>query len=44
MVIRPAEVMLLAVGGGPTLDFADATALLAKLTPPVDAARRRRLN
>jgi hypothetical protein len=37
------EVHLLAVGGGPTLDFADATAFLATFHPLIDIALRRRL-
>ena len=38
------EVHLLAVGGGPTLDYADATAFLAEFKPMIDLARRRRIN
>ena len=37
------EVNLLAVGGGPTLDFADASAFLARLQPLIDMALKRRL-
>jgi len=37
------EVRLMCVGGGPTLDFADATAFLAAFQPMIDMARRRRL-
>ena len=37
------EVHLLAVGGGPTLDFADASAFLARLQPLIDMALKRRL-
>lgn len=37
------EVGLLAVGGGPTLDFADAAAFLAAFQPMIDIALRRRL-
>jgi hypothetical protein len=35
------EVHLMAVGGGPTLDFADATAFLAGFQPMIDMARAR---
>jgi hypothetical protein len=38
------EVHLLAVGGGPTLDFSSATAFLAEFQPMIDMALRRRLN
>jgi hypothetical protein len=38
------EVHLMAVGGGPTLDFADATAFLATFQPAIDMALRRRIN
>jgi hypothetical protein len=37
------EVRLLAVGGGPTLDFADATAFLAGFETIIEKVRRRRL-
>jgi hypothetical protein len=37
------EVRLLAVGAGPTLDFADAAAFLAGFKPLIDAAIKRRL-
>ena len=37
------EVGLLAVGGGPTLDFADATAFLAGFETMIEKVRRRRL-
>ena len=37
------EVGLLAVGGGPTLDYADATALLAGFETVIEKVRRRRL-
>jgi hypothetical protein len=37
------EVGLLAVGGGPTLDYADATAFLAGFEIVIEKARRRRL-
>jgi hypothetical protein len=37
------EVRLMRVGGGPTLDFQDATAFLAGFQPAIDAALRRRL-
>jgi len=37
------EVHLLAVGGGPTLDFADAAEFLAGFEPLIEKARRRRL-
>jgi len=32
-----------AVGGGPTLDFADATAFLARFEAMIEQVRRRRL-
>jgi hypothetical protein len=35
------EVHLLAVGGGPTLDYPDATAFLAKFQPMIEMARKR---
>jgi hypothetical protein len=35
---------LMCVGGGPTLDFADATAFLAGFRPMIDMALARRLN
>jgi len=38
------KVHLMAVGGGPTLDFADATAFLATFQPAIDMALRRRIN
>ena len=38
------EVQLLAVGGGPTLDYADATAFLATFQPAIDKVLARRLN
>jgi alcohol dehydrogenase class IV len=38
------EVHLLAVGGGPALDYADATAFLAAYQPAIDMALARRLN
>ena len=37
------EVGLLAVGGGPTLDYADATAFLAGFETVIEKVRRRRL-
>jgi hypothetical protein len=37
------EVGLLAVGGGPTLDHADAAAFLAGFEPLIEKVRRRRL-
>jgi hypothetical protein len=37
------EVRLLAVGAGPTLDFADAAAFLAGFKPMIDMALARRL-
>jgi hypothetical protein len=37
------EVHLLAVGGGPTLDFADAAEFLAGFEPLIEKVRRRRL-
>ena len=38
------EVQLLAVGGGPTLDYADAAAFLAAYQPAIDTALARRRN
>jgi hypothetical protein len=38
------EVNLMCVGGGPTLDYADATAFLAAFQPAIDMALERRLN
>jgi len=38
------EVGLLAVGGGSTLDYADATAFLATFQPAIDMALARQLN
>ena len=38
------EVHLKCVGGGPTLDHADATAFLAAFQPVIDMALTRRLN
>lgn len=38
------EVRLMCVGGGPTLDFADAAAFLAVFQPMIDMALARRLN
>ena len=37
------EVRLFAVGAGPTLDFADATAFLAMFEPMIEKARGRML-
>ena len=37
------EVQLMCVGGGPTLDYADAAAFLAAFEPMIEKARRRRL-
>jgi hypothetical protein len=37
------EVRLLAVGGGPTLDYADAAAFLAGFDTMIEKVRRRRL-
>jgi hypothetical protein len=37
------EVHLLAVGGGPALDYADATAFFAGFETIIEKARRRRL-
>ena len=37
------EVRLIAVGGGPTLDFADAASFLAVFEPIIEKARKRRL-
>jgi hypothetical protein len=37
------EVQLKCVGGGPTLDYQDATEFLARFQPAIDAALRRRL-
>ena len=42
--MKAAEVMLLAIGGGPALDYVDATAFLAEFEPMVDAVRKRRIN
>jgi len=42
--MRTAEVMLLAVGAGPTLDYADATAFLAEFEHIIERAKRRKLN
>jgi hypothetical protein len=36
-------VRLMCVGGGPTLDFADASAFLAVLQPLIDMSLKRRL-
>ena len=38
------EINLMAVGGGPTLDYADATAFLATFQPAIDMALARQLN
>ena len=38
------EVRLMCVGGGPTLDYADATAFFAVFQPMIDMALARRLN
>ncbi len=38
------EINLMAVGGGPTLDYADATAFLATYQPAIDMALARQLN
>jgi hypothetical protein len=37
------EVRLMCVGAGPTLDFADAKAFLARFEPMIDMALKRRL-
>ena len=37
------DVHLLAVGGGPTLDFAEATAFLARFEAMIEQVRKRRL-
>ena len=37
------DVQLMAVGAGPTLDFADAVSFLAVFEPMVEMARKRRL-
>jgi hypothetical protein len=37
------EIRLLAVGGGPALDFQDAAAFLAAFAPMIETARRRLL-
>jgi len=37
------EVNLMCVGGGPTLDYADAAAFLAAFEPMIEQARRRML-
>lgn len=44
VVMAAVEVRLLAVGGGPTLDYADATAFLAMFEPMIDMALKRRFN
>jgi hypothetical protein len=38
------EIHLLAVGGGPELDFESATEFLAQFEPIIDLARRRKIN
>ena len=38
------EVKLMCVGAGPTLDFADATAFLAKFNKLIDVVRKRYLH
>jgi hypothetical protein len=38
------ELHLLAVGGGPTLDYADADAFLAQFERLIDLARKRKIN
>ena len=38
------EVHLMAVGGGPTLDYADATAFLGEFKPAIDMVLARRRN
>jgi hypothetical protein len=43
MLLEVIEVQLMCVGGGPTLDHADAAALLATFQPIIDMARKRRL-
>ena len=37
------EVQLMCVGGGPTLDYADAAAFLARFETVIEKVRRRRL-
>jgi hypothetical protein len=37
------EVRLMCVGGGPTLDYADAAEFLAAFEPMIEKVRRRRL-
>jgi hypothetical protein len=37
------EVYLMSAGGGPTLDYADATTFLAEFTAMIEKARKRRL-
>jgi hypothetical protein len=43
MLLELIEVKLMCVGGGPTLDYPDAAALLATFQPIVDMALKRRL-
>ena len=38
------EVQLMCVGGGPTLDYADAAGFLAGFEPIIDLARKRKIN
>ena len=38
------EVKLMCVGGGPTLDYADAVAFFAEFEPIIEAARKRYLH
>ena len=44
IVMQAVEVHLMAIGGGPTLDYADATAFLAMFEPMIDMALKRRFN
>jgi hypothetical protein len=44
MIMELATVKLLAVGGGPILDYADATSFLAQFQPIIDVALKRRIN
>ena len=43
-VLELIEVKLMAVGGGPTLDYADAAQFLACFKPMIGMALKRRLN
>lgn len=43
-LIEIVEVRLMTVGGGPTLDYADATTFLAQFERLIDVARKRKIN